>query len=68
MNCLSVYAAAIGLAPPFFSALGPGLPRHRVAHNGLVSSRMKTDVVLPACHKPPNQLTCVVTQTDLAPR
>ena len=31
----------------------------------LVSSRMKTNVVLPACHNSPNQLTSEDTQTDL---
>lgn len=34
-------------------------------HYWLVSSWMKTDVVLLACHKSPNQLTYEDTQTDL---
>lgn len=42
-----------------------GFAKRRVAHYWLVSSRMKTDVVLLACHKPPNQPTCEDTQTDL---
>lgn len=39
--------------------------KRRVAHYWLVSSRMKTDVVLLPCHKSCNQLTCEDTQTDL---
>lgn len=57
-----VYAAVMRLAP--FS-LRPGLPGGEGAHYWLVSSWMKTDVVLLACHKSPNQLTYEDTQTDL---
>lgn len=61
-DCLVVYAVVMVLA--FFQS-APWFAKRRVAHCWLVSSRMKTDVVLLACHKWSNVLTCKDTQTDL---